>query len=85
MSGQDIQGDEWGAYVTLHRTTETNVGSPTGCESYGDGGPVVVAGVATCQGGRESRPQGEGEQVIGYRRPGGMRNAERRNGAEYPA
>ena len=44
--------------------TETNVGSPTGCESYGDGGPVVVAGVTTGQGGRESRPQGEGGQVI---------------------
>src|SRR6476646_11528059 len=46
------------------RTTRTNVGSPTGRESYGDGGPVVVAGVATCQGGRESRPQGQGGQVI---------------------
>ncbi len=60
MSGLDIQGDEWGAYLTLHRTTGTNVGSPTGCESYGDGGPVVVAGATTCQGGRESRPQGQG-------------------------
>jgi hypothetical protein len=26
------------------------MGSPTGHESYGDGGPVVVAEVATCQG-----------------------------------
>jgi hypothetical protein len=26
------------------------MGSPTGHESYGDGGPVVVAGVTTCQG-----------------------------------
>jgi len=60
MSDLDIQGDEWGAYLTLHRTTETNVGSPKGCESYGDGGPVVVAGATTCQGGRESRPQGQG-------------------------
>src|SRR5207247_1126642 len=33
---------------------------------YGDAVPVVVAGVTTCQGGRESRPQGEGEQVIGH-------------------
>src|SRR4051794_30938155 len=46
------------------RTTGTNVGSPTGRESYGDGGPVVVAGVTPGQGGRESRPQGEGGQVI---------------------
>jgi hypothetical protein len=47
-----------------------NVGSPTGRESYGDGGLVVVAGVTTGQGGRESRPQGEGDQVIGHRRVG---------------
>ena len=49
------------------RTTGTNAGSPTGRESYGDGGLVVVAGVTTCQGGRESRPQGEGGQVTGDR------------------
>jgi hypothetical protein len=47
------------AYVTLRRMTGTNAGSPTGRESYGDGGLVVVAGVTTGQGGRESRPQGE--------------------------
>ena len=33
-------------------------GSPTGREPYGDGVPVVVAGVTTCQGGRESRAAG---------------------------
>ncbi len=32
----------------------------------GDGVPVVVVGVATHQGGRESRPQGKGAQVAGY-------------------
>ncbi len=42
------------------------MGSPTGRESYGDGGPVVVAGVTPGQGGRESRLQGEGGQVIGH-------------------
>ena len=42
------------------------MGSPTGRESYGDGGPVVVAGVTPGQGGRESRPQGEGGQVTGH-------------------
>jgi hypothetical protein len=42
------------------------MGSSKGREPYGDGGPVVVAGVTTCQGGRESRPQGQGGQVIGY-------------------
>src|SRR5512132_3796019 len=44
--------------------TETNVGSPKGRKSYGDAGPVVVAGVKTCQGVRESRKQGEGGQVM---------------------
>src|SRR5258707_3380469 len=48
------------------RMTGTNVGSPKGREPYGDAGPVVVAGVTTCQGGRESRPQGEAGQVTGY-------------------
>jgi hypothetical protein len=43
----------------------TNVGSPKGRESYGDRVPVVVAGVTTCQGGREGRPQGEGAQATG--------------------
>ena len=63
MPSEGIQGDEWGAYVTLGRATGTNVGSPTGCEPYGDGGLVVVAGVTTGRGGRESRPHGR-------RRPG---------------
>jgi hypothetical protein len=70
MPSEGIQGDEWDAYVTLSRTTRTNMGSPTGRESYGDGGPVVVAGVTPGQGGRESRQQGEGGQVIGYHRIG---------------
>ena len=48
------------------RMTETNVGSPNGRESHGDTVPVVVAGVTTCQGGREGRPQGKGAQVIGH-------------------
>ena len=46
------------------RTAETNVGSPVGREPYGDTVPVVVAGLTTCQGGREGRLQGEGAQVI---------------------
>jgi hypothetical protein len=51
MPREGIKGDEWGAYVTLSRISETNAGSPTGREPYGDTGPVVVAGVTTCQGG----------------------------------
>ena len=46
------------------------MGSPKGRESYGDGGLVVVAGVTTCRGGRESRLQGEADQVIGYHKTG---------------
>jgi hypothetical protein len=84
MPSEGIEGDEWAAYVTLFRMAETNVGSPTGREPYGDGVPVVVAGVTACQGGRESRPQGEGAQVTGHTCQGGMRNAERRNGAGCP-
>jgi group II intron reverse transcriptase/maturase len=45
--------------------TRTNAGSPVGREPYGDAGLVVVAGVTPGQGGRESRPQGEGGQVTG--------------------
>ena len=44
----------------------TNAGSPAGRESQGDGVPVVVVGVTTHQGGRESRLQGKGAQVTGY-------------------
>jgi transposase len=67
---EGVEGDEWGAYVALLRTAETNAGSPVGREPYGDGGLTVVAGVTTGQGGRESRPQGEGGQVIGHPRLG---------------
>lgn len=41
------------------------MGLPTGRESYGDGVPIVVVGVTPHQGKRESRLQGEVEQVIG--------------------
>ena len=40
------------------------------------GGPVVVAGVTTRHGGRESRPQGQGGQQVSSKdagRPGGRR------------
>lgn len=46
------------------RTTKTNAGSPVGREPYGDGVPIVVVGVTSHQGGRESRQQGEGAQVV---------------------
>ena len=37
---------------------------------YGDRGPVLVVGVTPHQGGRESRPQGEGGQVMGHHKTG---------------
>src|SRR5882757_9979638 len=46
-----------------------NVGSPTGREPYGDGVLVVVVGVTSHQGVRESRTQGEGAQVIWTHEP----------------
>ncbi len=58
---------------------------PSGREPQGDGVPIVVVRFTPHQGGRESRPQGEGAQATEYRRPGGMRNAERRNGTRCPA
>ena len=45
--------------------TGMNAGSPKGREPYGDAGLVVVVRVTPHQGGRESRPQGEGGQVTG--------------------
>jgi hypothetical protein len=39
---------------------------PTGREPHGDGVPIVVVEVTIHQGGRESRPQGEGAQAMGY-------------------
>ena len=38
--------------------------------SYGDTDPVVVVGVTSHQGGRESRPQGQGGQVVGHPKAG---------------
>jgi hypothetical protein len=43
---------------------------PLGREPQGDGVPIVVVGATTHQGGRESRPQGEGVQVAGHLRAG---------------
>ena len=38
---------------------------PSGREPQGDGVPIVVVELTIHQGGRESRPQGEGAQVTG--------------------
>ena len=70
LPSEGNQGDERDAYVTLGRMTGTNAGSPAGREPYGDGGPIVVVRVTPRQGGRESRPQGEGAQVAGYPKAG---------------
>ena len=52
--------------VQLRRTRD----QPTGREPHGDGVPIVVVRFTPHQGGRESRPQGEGAQVTGYPRTG---------------
>jgi hypothetical protein len=52
-----VQGVEQGTYVTLGRSIRRNTRSPEGREAYGDGAAVVVRG-------RESRPHGEGPQVL---------------------
>jgi hypothetical protein len=44
------------------------MGLPKGRESYGDGVPIVIVGVTPHQGERESRLQGEVEQVAGMTR-----------------
>ena len=48
---EGVEGDEWAAYVALLRTTETNAGSPTGREPYGDGGLVGEVCQQTDNGG----------------------------------
>ena len=49
----------WTDTVTYDCTT----GLPKGRKPYGNGVPIVVGGVTPTQGGWESQPQGEGEQV----------------------
>ena len=56
-ANEAVQGVERGTYVTLGRSIRPNTGSPTGREAQGDGVAVVVRG-------RESRPHGEGPQVL---------------------
>ena len=56
-ASEAVQGVERGTCVALGRSIRPNTGSPTGREAYGDGAAVVVRG-------RESRPHGEGPQVL---------------------
>ena len=65
MPNEGIQGDEWDAYVTLLVLQGRTWDRPRDASPVGDGGLVVVVGVTPDQGGRESRPQGEGTQVSG--------------------
>lgn len=53
---------------TYHFQLARNTGSPKGRESYGDGAPIVVRG-------RESRPHGEGGQVLMESDMAGVRDA----------
>ena len=66
LPNEGNQGDEWDAYVTLDTYDRDERGiNPQGREAGGDGVLVVVVGATTHQGGRESRPQGEGAQAMG--------------------
>src|SRR6266404_6310071 len=66
-----MQGDDWGASGGLETgRAARNAGSPTGREPYGDGVLVVVDGVTSVQGARESRVQGEGGQVTRHTQQG---------------
>jgi hypothetical protein len=66
LPSEGNQGDEWDAYVTLDTYDRDEHGiNPPGASLGGDGVPIVVVGATTHQGGRESRPQGEGAQVAG--------------------
>ena len=56
-ANEAVQGVERGTCVTLGRLIRPNTGSPKGREAQGDGVAVVVRG-------RESRPHGEGPQVL---------------------
>jgi hypothetical protein len=56
-ASEAVQGVERGTYVALGRSIRPDTGSPTGREAQGDGAAVVVRG-------RESRPHGEGPQVL---------------------
>jgi hypothetical protein len=67
LPSEGNQGDEWDAYVTLDAYDRDERGiNPRGASPEDDGVLVVVVGATTHQGGRESRPQGEGAQVAGY-------------------
>jgi group II intron reverse transcriptase/maturase len=58
------QGPEQGAYITLTNVHhDRKAGSPTGHEPYGDGDPIVVAGVTPRHGEWESHSQGKVGQV----------------------
>jgi hypothetical protein len=68
LPSEGNQGDEWDAYVTLDAYDRDERGiTPPGASPEDDGVLVVVVGATTHQGGRESRPQGEGAQVAGHR------------------
>jgi hypothetical protein len=58
---QDANGEPKSFYYVHYDCT---TGFPTGCEPYGNGVSIVVVGITTHQGERESRSQGEGRQVV---------------------
>ena len=84
-NGKLSVGERWGT-TPLKVTNElpkspytrqlcVNAGWPKGREPYGHGDPIVVVGVTTHRGERESRSQGKGGQVSAIHRRGGTRDA----------
>lgn len=57
------------------RSLSANTGWPKGRESYGHGDPIVVVGVTTHRGERETRSQGKAGQVLAIHRWGGTQVA----------
>jgi hypothetical protein len=74
QADRSVSGEHGNCLVPLRATCDPHgmVGiAPSSCEGPRQGGgPVVVAGVATRRGGRESRPQGQGGQQVGRRGSG---------------
>lgn len=64
MPREGIEGDEWDAWSRAVMCVSDERGIAVPDNAGGDGALVVVVGVATDQGGRESRLQGEGAQVV---------------------
>ena len=65
MRSERMQGDERDTYVALEYSSMTKHGMAYGARALGSRSAIVLVGVTTHQGARESRAQGEVAQVAG--------------------